>query len=86
MKQFSKILLLMESALVLFTTVSGVYLARLAILSGFTGALPWITTMVTACWGAYGASAGCYYNKAKAENTKGGIVYDAAARDWSETV
>jgi alpha-L-arabinofuranosidase len=25
------------------------------------------------------------FNKAKAENTKGGIVYDTAAKDWSES-
>ena len=29
------------------------------------------------CLGAYGASAGFYYNKAKAENTAGGIVFEA---------
>ena len=86
MKQFSKLLLLMESALVLFTTVGGFFLANKAINAGFAGALPWITAMVTACWGAYGASAGCYYNKSKAENTKGGIVYDSAMKEWSETV
>ena len=28
--------------------------------------------------GAYGASAGFYYNKAKAENTTGGIVFESA--------
>lgn len=28
--------------------------------------------------GAYGASAGFYYNKAKAENTAGGIVFESA--------
>ena len=33
---------------------------------------------VSAAWGAYGASAGFYYNKAKAENTAGGIVFESA--------
>ena len=55
---FSKLLLLLESAVVLYTTYEGFALARLA--------------------GAYGASAGFYYNKAKAENTAGGIVFEAA--------
>ena len=31
--------------------------------------LPWVAATVSAAWGAYGASAGFYYNKAKAENT-----------------
>ena len=86
MKQFSKLLIVMETGIVLFTTAAGFYLANKAINAGFVGALPWVTTMVTSAWAAYGASAACYYNKAKAENTKGGIVYDAAAKDWSETV
>ena len=86
MKQFSKLLLLMESVIVLLTTAGGFFLANKAINAGFAGALPWFTTMVTACWGAYGVSAAFYYNKAKAENTKGGIVYDSAMKDWSETV
>ena len=62
---FSKLLLLLESAVVLYTTYEG-----------FT--LPWVAATVSAAWGAYGASAGFYYNKAKAENTTGGIVFEAA--------
>lgn len=75
---FSKILLLMESAVVLFSTAFGFWLAHEAISNNFSGALPWVTTMVTACWGSYGTSAAFYYSKSKAENCKGGIVYDAA--------
>ena len=37
-----------------------------------------MSATVSAAWGAYGASAGFYYNKAKAENTTGGIVFEAA--------
>lgn len=86
MRQFSKLLLMLESGIVLFTTAAGFFLANKAINAGYVGALPWLTAMVTACWGAYGTSAACYYNKSKAENTKGGIVFEAAAKDWSETV
>jgi len=64
--------------MVLYTTTEGFLLARMAIEANFSGSLPWIATMVTAAWGAYGTSAACYYNKAKAENTKGGVVYDFA--------
>ena len=36
--------------------------------------------MVTAAWGAYGTSAACYYAKAKAENTAGGVTYETVCR------
>lgn len=75
---FSKRLLLMESALVLLSTGMGFYLALAAVRAGFLGSLPWVTTMLTASWSAYGASAAFYYSKAKAENTRGGIVYERA--------
>lgn len=77
---FSKQLLYLETVLVLVSTWQGFELARLAVEAAYTGSLPWVATMVTAAWGAYGASAAFYYNKAKAENTAGGIVYDAALR------
>ena len=78
---FSKRLLLLESLIVVYTTVEGFSLARLAVTANFAGSLPWIATMVTAAWGAYGASAAFYYNKAKAENTEGGVVYEALRRE-----
>ena len=78
---FSKRLLLLESLIVVYTTVEGFSLARLAVTANFAGSLPWIATMVTAAWGAYGASAALYYNKPKAENTEGGVVYEALRRE-----
>lgn len=74
---FSKVLMVVESALVLYSTVMGFRLASAAVSQGYLGSLPWVSSMVTACWGAYGASAAFYYNKAKAENTRGGIVYES---------
>ena len=71
---FSKLLLLLESAIVLYTTYQGFGIAKLAIELGFMGTLPWIATMVTA------ASAACYYAKAKAENTAGGVTYETVCR------
>ena len=62
----------------LYTTYEGFALARLAVGYGYLGTLPWVAATVSAAWGAYGASAGFYYNKAKAENTTGGIVFEAA--------
>lgn len=81
---FSKTLLVLESAIVLYTTHKGFALATLCIMQGYDGALPWITTMVTAAWGAYGASAGFYYNKSKAENSVGGVVYETAMKQHIE--
>ena len=77
---FSKLLLVMESAIVLYTTCEGFALAKMAVTADFAGTLPWVAAMVTAAWGAYGTSAACYYGKAKAENTAGGVVYEAACR------
>ena len=45
---FSKLLLLLESGIVLYTTYEGFALAKFAVASGFMGTLPWIATMVTA--------------------------------------
>ena len=77
---FSKVLLVLESAIVLYTTYQGFALARLAVAADFAGTLPWIAAMVTAAWGAYGTSAACYYSKAKAENTAGGVIYETVCR------
>ena len=55
---FSKLLLLLESAVVLYTTYEGFALARLAVGYGYLGTLPWVAATVSAAWGAYGASAG----------------------------
>ncbi len=77
---FSKLLLLLESGIVLYTTYEGFALAKMAVAAAFAGTLPWIATMVTAAWGAYGTSAACYYAKAKAENTRGGVTYETACR------
>lgn len=77
---FSKLLLLLESTIVLYTTYQGFGIAKLAIELGFMGTLPWIATMVTAAWGACGTSAACYYAKAKAENTADGVTYETVCR------
>ena len=77
---FSNLLLLLESGIVLYTTLKNNGIAMLASDLGFLGTLPWIATMVTSAWGAYGTSAACYYAKAKAENTAGGVTYETVCR------
>lgn len=53
-------------------------LCGLAILRDFTGALPYLTTLIGALQAAAGYVLGHYFKKSAQENTKGGIVYDAA--------
>ena len=51
-------------------------LCALAILRDYAGALPYLTTLIGALQAVTGVVLGAYFNKSKAENTKGGIVYD----------
>ena len=53
-------------------------LCALAILRDYAGALPYLTTLIGALQAVTGVVLGAYFNKSKAENTKGGIVYDSA--------
>ena len=53
-------------------------LCALAILRDYAGALPYLTTLIGALQAVTGVVLTAYYHKAKAENTKGGITYDAA--------
>ena len=66
--EFSKVIILQESALVWYSTVKLLNFAEESIRSAYTGSLPYITTLVGAIWAAYGVSVAFYYNKAKAEN------------------
>ena len=59
-------------------TMAVLALCGLAILRDFTGALPYLTTLIGALQAAAGYVLGHYFRKAAQENTKGGIVYDAA--------
>ena len=53
-------------------------LCGLSIVRSFEGALPYLTTLIGALQAVTGVVLTAYYHKAKAENTKGGITYDAA--------
>ena len=54
------------------------YLCHLAIVRDYAGALPYLTTLIGALQAVTGVVLTAYDHKAKAENTKGGITYDAA--------
>ena len=53
-------------------------LCALAILRGFTGALPYLTTLIGALQAVTGVVLSAYYKKSTLENTAGGIIYDTA--------
>ena len=59
-------------------TYTVLYLCWLSIRSQYTGSLPYLTALVGALQGATAVVLGAYFNKSKAENTRGGITYDAA--------
>lgn len=84
-KEFSKVLLIQESALIWITTLTFLGLAALCIIRDYTGSLPWLTAMISLPWTAYGVSQYCYYNKSKAENTKNGIKYETVMTDLVES-
>ena len=59
-------------------TLAVLALCGLAIVRQFQGALPYLTPLIGALQAVTGVVLGAYFNKSKAENTKGGIVYDTA--------
>ena len=59
-------------------TMAVLALCGLAIWRDFTGALPYLTTLIGALQAATGYVLGHYFRKSAQENTRGGIVYDTA--------
>ena len=66
-------------------TLAVLALCGLAIVRRFEGALPYLTTLIGALQAVTGVVLGAYFHKSKAENTKGGIVYDTALGKMSES-
>ena len=54
-------------------------LCALAVLRDYNGSLPYLTALIGLFQGATGYVLGKYMDKSKAENTVGGIVFEAAA-------
>lgn len=57
------------------------YFCYLAIGSQFSGTLPYLTTLIGALQASTAVVLSAYFGKSRAENTKGGITYDAAFRE-----
>ena len=80
-REYSKGLLIQESALIWITSLLYIALVFFCILQGYTGSLPWITASASLPWAAYGISQVFYYKKSMLENTKGGIKYDTVMKE-----
>ena len=78
---FSKALLIQESILIWIITLAFLVLAFYSVFSGYSGELPFLSTMVGLPWAAYGVSAAYYYKKSMKENTKDGIIFEQALRE-----
>lgn len=68
--EFSKLILLFETALVAYVSHRVLGFVGEAIQRNYTGSLPYLTTFISAVWAAYGASVSCYQNKSGKENVK----------------
>ena len=74
--EFSKIIIVL-TILIVYPSVMAlswkvVQLAEMAINLKFTGALPYLTAIITPAWAAFATILGFYFNKAKAENVQKG--------------
>ena len=80
-REFSKTLLIQESALMWIHTIGCLGLAWYCIHLQFDASLPWIAASVGLPWAAYGVSQVFYYKKSLAENITGGIKYESVLKE-----
>lgn len=83
-REFSKTLLIQESALIWISTLAYIVLAFYCIYNGYMGSLPWLTASASLPWAAYGVSQVYYYKKSMAENTKDGVKYASVMKELDE--
>ena len=81
----SKLIALWMLGLTTVVSASTLYLMRLCVLMSFTGALYPLSALITLCQAGNAVVLAAYYGKSKAENTKGGITYDAALGAKADT-
>lgn len=67
-QEFSKRLLIQESALIWIMTLALLALSFICVIQQAYAELPWLTAMVALPWTAYGVSQAYYYKKAEKEN------------------
>ncbi len=79
--EFSKRLISDIRYLLWVVTIGGLVLAFYCIILGYTGSLPWISSMVGLPWAAHGTVCSFYMNMAKSDHTGAdgkGITYAIA--------
>ena len=84
-REYSKSLLIQESAVIWVVTIGMMFIALVCIIRGFTGTLPWLAAMVAFPWTAYGVSQAFYYKKSTKENTQGGIKFESVMAEVNAT-
>lgn len=76
--QFSKLIALGVLLMDGYATIRVLGFCETSINAGYMGGMPYLTTMIGALQAATAVVLNAYFAKAKAENTKGGVTYDAA--------
>ena len=66
--EFSKLVVYLMTILVSWISYKVIGFAEIAITTQYTGSLPFLTTMISAVWAAYGTVLSFVFNKSKAEN------------------
>lgn len=83
-KEFTQYMIVSDNAILWFISISYVVLAGYSIYKNYTGALPWLTSGQALAFGGW-ATVQCFLiKKSEKQNTKGGITYDTAMRDYSK--
>jgi hypothetical protein len=77
----SKLIAYCLTSLDIIATLVTLALCRMAVLRGYTGSLPYLTALIGALQAETAVVLSGYYKKSGVENSKGGIVYDAAMKN-----
>ena len=80
-KQFSKVLALLVLLTTFIISMYTLYLCKLCIQLNYTGSLPFLSALIGLSEGSCGIVLSKIIDKAKAENTKNGIVYETALKN-----
>jgi hypothetical protein len=72
----SRLIAYIVTTLDVIATLFTLYLYWLSVLRGYTGGLPYLTTLIGALQAATAIILNAYYKKSGLENSKGGIVYE----------
>lgn len=76
----SRIIAYIVTTLDVLATLFTLYLCWLSVIKGYTGSLPYLTTLIGALQAATAIVLSSYYKKSTKENSVGGIVYDTAMK------